>query len=105
MRRAPFLTSFFIFLLLGATALKAQITSQQVNLARAEGQRQNDYDDRSVHGSSERAHLYSFFGGLYYHINEHLTWSVDAVYTQNNSNIPELEYKDPIYSTGLHLHF
>ncbi len=65
----------------------------------------NHYDDRSVHGSPERAHLYSFFGGIYYQINKNLTWSANAVYVQNNSNVPELEYKDPVYSTGFHLHF
>lgn len=65
----------------------------------------NHYDDRAVHGSRQTEHLNSFFGGLYYHINPHMTWSADAIYTQADSNIPELEYKDPIYYTGVRLHF
>lgn len=65
----------------------------------------NYYDDRAIHDSREREHLYSFFSGVYYHINQYMTWSTDCVYVQANSNIPELEYKDPIYSTGIHLHF
>ncbi len=65
----------------------------------------NHYDDRNIHGSAERENLYSFFGGVYYQINKYLTWSANAIYIQANSNVPELEYKDPIYSTGFHLHF
>jgi len=65
----------------------------------------NHYDDRAIHGSAEREHLYSFFGGVYYHINQYMTWSTDCVYVQPKSNIPELEYKDAIYSTGIRLHF
>ncbi len=65
----------------------------------------NHYDDRNLHGSAEREHVYSFFAGTYYQINQYLTWNVDCVYVQADSNIPELEYKDPIYSTGIHLHF
>ena len=65
----------------------------------------NHYDDRNLHGSAEREHVSSFFAGTFYQINQYLTWNMGCIYTQANSNIPELEYKDPIYSTGFHLHF
>jgi len=66
----------------------------------------NIYDGRDVNGfPSERENLFSFFGGVYYQINKHLTWSVNCNQIKNGSNIPDFEYDDAWFSTGIHAKF
>ena len=55
----------------------------------------NIYDGRDINGfPSERENLYSFFGGIYYQINKHLTWSVNCNQIKNGSNIPDFETEE-----------
>ena len=66
----------------------------------------NIYDGRDINGfSPERENLYSFFGGIYYQINRHLTWSVNCNQIRNGSNIPDFEYDDAWFSSGIHVRF
>ena len=66
----------------------------------------NVYDGRDVNGfPPERENLYSFFGGIYYQINKHLTWSVNCNQIKNGSNIPDFEYSDAWFSSGIHVRF
>ena len=66
----------------------------------------NIYDGRDINGfPSERENLYSFFGGVYYQINKHLTWSVNCNQIRNGSNIPDFEYDDAWFSSGIHARF
>ena len=66
----------------------------------------NIYDGRDVKGfPPERENLFSFFGGVYYQINKHLTWSVNAHQIKNASNNPDFEYDDAWFSTGIRVRF
>lgn len=66
----------------------------------------NIYDGRDINGfPSERENLFSFFGGVYYQINKHLTWSVNCNQIKNGSNIPDFEYDDAWFSSGIHARF
>ena len=66
----------------------------------------NVYDGRDIKGfPPERENMYSFFGGLYYQINKHLTWSVNCNQIKNGSNIPDFEYDDAWFSSGIHARF
>lgn len=66
----------------------------------------NIYDGRDINGfPSERENLFSFFGGVYYQINKHLTWSMNCNQIKNSSNIPDFEYDDAWFSTGFHVKF
>ena len=66
----------------------------------------NIYDGRDINGfPSERENLYSFFGGIYYQINKHLIWSVNCNQIKNGSNVPDFEYDDAWFSSGIHVNF
>ena len=66
----------------------------------------NIYDGRDIKGfPPERENLTSFFGGLYYQINKYLIWSVNCNQIKNGSNIPDFEYDDAWFSTGIHVRF
>jgi len=65
----------------------------------------NNYNERAVYGTAEKENLYSAFGSVFYHFNPHVTWSFDCFYIKSDTNVPELEFEDASFSTGLHFHF
>ncbi len=64
----------------------------------------NNYDDRAIHGRAEAEDISTAFGSIFYQLNRYASLGFHAVYVHNDSNVPELEYDDSIFSIGLHLH-
>ena len=65
----------------------------------------NNYDGRAVYGTAEKENLYSTFGGIYYNFNQYMTWKFNTTYTKSDNNVPELEFGDASFSTGLEFNF
>jgi len=65
----------------------------------------NNYDGRAVYGTAEKENLYSVFAGIYYHFNQYVTWKANCTYVKSDNNVPELEFGDASFSSGLEFHF
>jgi hypothetical protein len=65
----------------------------------------NNYDGRAIYGTAEKESLYSTFAGIYYHLNQYMTWKANCAYVKSATNIPELRFQDASFSSGLEFHF